>query len=213
MLVGMEAAVRRVSLTVDATAGLDVEPVLALFEGRGLAATVYVDPVRLLERPQFWRDTLAKGHEVGNGTLLAASSLDGRLERWTTDMILAELEETRALWAEVLGDAPWSLGIPFGERTAHDGEAYLPAVRAAGVPTAATDAALGIAVWSAQSSEPHDLEGGAHHVVELARGPDNRPFWRLPTTDRWLEWAARQPRGAVLPFVEAYAKTAAAPER
>ncbi|MGE0001309.1 MAG: hypothetical protein AB7F50_05090 [Fimbriimonadaceae bacterium] len=188
---------RFVSLMVDATSGVDVEPFRVALGSRGLASTFWVDPSRLVERPEYWRKFVAEGHEVANGTFLDAAGLDGRLDRWTLAMVNDELAETKKLWFEVFGTgASQVVAVPFGERAAHDGD-YLDHLVGLGVTVCASSLANGIAVWPARSTQPDDLTAGMIHAVHLTRAADNRPYFDETVLNEWASWAAGLPKGIV----------------
>jgi len=193
----------KVSLMVDATTGVEVEPFRSALSGRSIPSTFWVDPRRLVERADFWRACAAEGHEIGNGTFLDAASLDGTLARWTLSMVETEVEESAKLWSEVLGsDAAPSIGIPFGDRSAHDGD-YLNLLVEMGAAVCASDVAKGVAVWPAETTRPQDLTGGMVHAVHLARSKDNRSFQDEASLAEWVGWAGGLPRGTVATVAQA----------
>lgn len=198
-------AVGQVCLTVDATTGAPVPEAVRAIEAAGLQATFFVDPARLVAEPGLWRSLAESGHEVADGTLLAASDIDGCLPLWTQEMLLEDLEESTRLWAEILGagEEP-ALGVPFGGRTLHDGSTFVPLLAPLGRPLWATDLESGVLVWPAGRPSTADVGGPGLHAVELARGPDNRLAWSEGKAADWAGWAAGLPAGAVTTFSAAW---------
>lgn len=188
---------------VDATTGVDVEPFRVALGSRGLASTFWVDPSRLVERAEYWRECVSEGHEVANGTFLDAAGLDGRLDRWTLAMVSDELIETKKLWCEVFGNgASQVVAVPFGERTAHDGD-YLDHLVGLGETVCASCVVKGIAVWPAGTTQPDDLTAGMIHAVHLTRAADNRSYFNESALSEWATWAAGLPKGIVATVTDA----------
>lgn len=187
-------------LMLDATTGADMEACLEIIRPSGVSVTCWVDPARLVDRVDFWRGVAAEGHEIGNGALLDAASLDGRLGRWTLAMVSDELEEGKKLWAEVFGNGPEpAVAAPFGERLAHDGD-YLNRMVENGVRACASDVAGKVAVWPAGTTKQGDLMPGILHAVHLTRSADNRLWLDKDSLREWSDWAANLPPGVATTF-------------
>jgi peptidoglycan/xylan/chitin deacetylase (PgdA/CDA1 family) len=208
MLASMGAKrARAVCLTLDATQPIEASDAAALLSRHGVPATFFVSPAALVGQVAFWRHLAACGHEVADGTLLAASDVEGRLPRWTLEMVGHDLEESGRLWAEVFGPGcPRTVAVPFGERTAHAGADYMPVVIAHGAPVWASDSRLGVAVWAAGRALPSDVPEPGLNAVELARGADNRLAWRDAAAADWARWASELPTGVVTTFAQAWSR-------
>lgn len=199
-----------VCLTVDATQPIEASEAAAVLSRHGVPGTFFVSPASLVEAASFWRHLASDGHEVADGTLLAAADIEGRLPRWTLEMVDQDLAESKRLWEEVIGPGRHrTVAVPFGERTVHGGADYVPRVVAHGEPVWASDSGLGVAVWAAGRALPADVPDSGLNAVELARGADNRLAWREPAAAEWARWAASLPSGTVATFADAWSRLGA----
>jgi hypothetical protein len=127
---GMRAAV---SLTYDGALRNHLEVVTPALTQRGLRATFYAYPLRLLESPEGWRVAYRQGHEIGNGCLLGACQPDGSLPGWTPEMVALDIDMMETLLLEVFGDGEHSFGYPCGSPRCEGAVDYREAVLAFGL--------------------------------------------------------------------------------
>lgn len=169
-----------VSLTYDGTQLCHVETALPDLQRAGLAGTFYAEPATLLDHYPVWKHAQAEGHEIGNGSLLAAALPDGSLPAWTTEMILDDLSEADELLDELFPQqGENSVALPLGHASCADSADFVPALRSQysvirlgtpGVNAANISSANGLKVI-----DPSDLNG--NQLAQIARQAVQNPTW------------------------------------
>ncbi|MFM9871831.1 MAG: polysaccharide deacetylase family protein [Fimbriimonadaceae bacterium] len=169
-----------VSLTYDGTQLCHVETALPDLIDFKLTGTFYAEPSTLLDHYPAWRNAQAKGHEIGNGSLLAASLPNGSLPAWTTEMILDDLSEANDLIEDLFANQPeCSIGLPIGRPICANSGDYSPALRSTysvirtgtpGINPAAVRAANHLKII-----DPTDLNGS--QLAQIARQAIQNPSW------------------------------------
>lgn len=117
-----------VSLTYDGSCRSHLEVVLPQLDRVGLKATFFAEPAGMLDEFPSWREAHGHGHEVGNGSLLAAALPDGSLPAWSAEMVYDDLAEAADLLEELFPGSGHSVGLPWGRAVCGDGEEYLGVV-------------------------------------------------------------------------------------
>jgi len=169
-----------VSLTYDGTQLCHVETALPDLIDFNLTGTFYAEPSTLLDHYPAWRNAQAKGHEIGNGSLLAAALPDGSLPAWTTEMVLDDLSEANDLIEDLFANQPeCSVGLPLGRAICADSNDYTPTLRSTysvirtGIP-GLNQANFGSANHL-KVIDPSDLNGS--QLAQIARQAIQSPSW------------------------------------
>ncbi len=92
-----------VSLAYDGPDPSHLEVAVPCLQSHGLAATFYLEPVRLLQRARDWQAAANEGHEMGSHCLLGYTDGRGNLSNWTLETVESELRESRKLLADLFG--------------------------------------------------------------------------------------------------------------
>lgn len=125
------------SLTFDDARPSQVEFGAPILDEYGLKATFYPLPSLLENRPERWRETFAKGHEIGNHiashpcSCNFAFSPNNALEDYTLERMKEDLERADEELEAFFGSRPTSFAYPCGQRYVGRGEAtrsYVPLV-------------------------------------------------------------------------------------
>lgn len=169
-----------VSLTYDGTQLCHVETALPDLTDYNLSATFYAEPSTLLDHYPAWRNAQARGHEIGNGSLLAASLPDGSLPAWTTEMILDDLSEANDLIEDLFANqVECSLGLPMGRASCADSHDYIPTLRSTYSVIRTGTPGLNHASFGAANHlkiiDPTDLNGS--QLAQIARQAIQNPSW------------------------------------
>lgn len=144
-------AVCAVALTYDGSLPCHVHDVVPVLECFDLAATFFADNAVLVQQPGDWTAVRRLGHEIGNGSILAAALPDGTLPAWTPSMVVEEVLSADELLEELFPEQPRpSFAFPLGHALCAGNADYSAAVRALGLP-----ARSGIAGFN--SLEPTDF--------------------------------------------------------
>lgn len=169
-----------VSLSYNGTQLCHVETALPDLTDFKLSGTFYAEPSTLLDHYPAWRNAQARGHEIGNGSLLAASLPDGSLPAWTTEMILDDLSEAHDLIEDLFADQiDCSLGLPMGRASCADSQDYMPTLQS--TYTVIRTGTPGINPASFNSAnhlkiiDPSDLNGS--QLAQIARQAIQNPSW------------------------------------
>lgn len=114
-----------VSLSYDGSCISHLETALPQLDQAKLRGTFFADPPPLLDSYPAWRTAEARGHEIGNGSLISIALPDGRLPRLSTTAILEDLAECDDLLAELFpAQGFFPLGLPIGRAACADSEDY-----------------------------------------------------------------------------------------
>lgn len=169
-----------VSLTYDGTQLCHVETALPDLTDFKLTGTFYAEPSTLLDHYPAWRNAQARGHEIGNGSLLAASLPDGSLPAWTTDMILDDLSEANDLIEDLFAaQSACSVGLPIGSALCANSPDYTQFLQSTysvirtgkpGINPANITAAQQLKII-----DPTDLNGS--QLAQIARQAIQNPSW------------------------------------
>ncbi len=125
------------SLTFDDARPSQVEFGTPILDEYGLKATFYPLLSLLQNRPERWRETFARGHEIGNHTASHpcscnfAFSRNNALEDYTLERMKGELERADEELEAFFGSRPTSFAYPCGQRYVGRGGAtrsYVPLV-------------------------------------------------------------------------------------
>lgn len=110
----------------------DVVPVLECFD---LKATFFADNALLVRSPGDWTSVRRLGHEIGNGSILAAALPDGTLPAWTPSMVVEEVLSADELLHEFFPEQPRpSFAFPLGHPLCAGNADFSTAVRSLGMP-------------------------------------------------------------------------------
>ncbi len=169
-----------VSLTYDGTQLCHVETALPDLIEYGLTGTFYAEPSTLLDHYPAWRNAQLKGHEIGNGSLLAASLPNGTLPAWTTEMILDDLSEATDLIEDLFSNQPeCSIGLPIGRAICADSSDYVPTLRGTYNVIRTGQAGVNMANIGAANTlkiiDPTDINGS--QLAQIARQALQNPLW------------------------------------
>jgi len=175
-----------VTLAYDGTQLCHLETAIPHLDLYGFKGTFFAEPSNLLDAYPGWRTAQSRGHELGNGSLLAAALPDGSLPAWTTEMILDDLAEAHELLAELFpNQESFPVGLPLGKATCADSSNYqnllkatYPLVRSGktGVnPNGKTEFSNLVTV------DPSDLDGP--ELCQIARQAVQSTGWLIFTFD------------------------------
>jgi hypothetical protein len=169
-----------VSLTYDGTQLCHVETALPDLIDFNLKGTFYAEPSTLLDHYPAWRTAQLKGHEIGNGSLLAAALPDGSLPAWTTAMIVDDLSESSDLIEDLFANQPeCSIGLPMGRAKCADSIDYIPALKSTYSVIRTGLTGLNPANWNTANHikviDPTDLNGS--QLAQIARQAIQNPSW------------------------------------
>ncbi len=176
----MKKARGTVSLSYDGTQLCHVETALPDLIDFNLTGTFYAEPSTLLDHYPAWRNAQSKGHEIGNGSLLAAALPDGSLPAWTTEMILDDLSEANDLIEDLFANqSECSVGLPIGRAKCADSIDYTPTLRSTYSVIRTGLPGLNSANFGAANQlkvvDPTDLNGS--QLAQIARQAIQSPSW------------------------------------
>ncbi len=121
-------------MSYDGTKLCQLETALPQLERHGLRGTFYADSAPLMQHAHAWIEAQSRGHEIGNGTLLAAALPDGSLPAWTPKMIVDDIELAEDLLGELFpSQREHSFAYPIGMPRCADGNDYSPEVMKLGM--------------------------------------------------------------------------------
>lgn len=126
-----------ISLSFDDSRLSNLEHGIPLFNKHGIQATFYVHPSVVEKNISGWRDAVAKGHEMGNHTLVHPCSENfiwsrsNSLESYTLTSMRKELTDANRQIKDLLGVAPVSFAYTCGQTFVGKGEgkkSYVPLI-------------------------------------------------------------------------------------
>ncbi len=116
-----------ISLTYDGSCLSHIETVIPQLNQAGLRGTFFADPPALLDHYIEWKAVHSRGHELGNGSLLASALPDGGLPGFSIAAILEDLAECDDLLAELFpNQTAFPLALPIGRAMCADSIDYAP---------------------------------------------------------------------------------------
>ena len=126
-----------ISLSFDDSRVSNLDYAIPLFNKYGIKGTFYVHPSVVKKDVSRWKDAVAKGHEMGNHTLVHPCSENflwsrtNSLESYTLASMRKELTEANAQIQELLGVTPTSFAYTCGQTFVGKGEgkkSYVPLI-------------------------------------------------------------------------------------
>jgi hypothetical protein len=112
-----------ISLSYDGGGFAHREVALSLLDYLGLRGTFFVDGSEWVQNLPLWQQAIENDHEIGNGCLVRQALPDGKLPRWTMEMIMSEILETNEMFRETISYEPPSFAFPWGYPTcANEGD-------------------------------------------------------------------------------------------
>lgn len=128
-----------ISLTFDDARLSQIDKGIPLLDSRGVKATFYVSPDRLMQRVEGWKQAVGQGHDIGNHSLVHPCTgnfswaREKALEDYTLEQMSNELDSASRFIEGVLGVNPVSFGYPCGQTFVGKGQqtrSYVPLVSA-----------------------------------------------------------------------------------
>ncbi len=175
-----------VTLAYDGTQTCHLETAIPHLNLYGFKGTFFAEPSNLLDAYPGWLHAQSNGHEIGNGSLLAAALPDGSLPAWTTDMILDDLSEANDLLHELFpNQKSFPVGLPLGKSICADCANYqpllkfsYPLIRSGNIGINATGKAD---CSNLATFDPNDLDGP--ELCQIARQAAQSTGWLIFSFD------------------------------